>query len=176
MKLLFDFLPILLFFAAYKVQGIYAATAVAIAASAAQIAWVLLRRRRVEPVQWVGLAVIAVFGGATLLLRDPTFIKWKPTVLYWLFSSVLFVSATFFDRNLIAALMRAQITLPPAVWRNLNLGWVGFFAALGGANLFVAYRFPESTWVNFKAFGTTALLLVFALAQGLVLQRYAEEK
>jgi intracellular septation protein len=89
---------------------------------------------------------------------------------------VLFVSATFFDRNLIAALMRAQITLPPAVWRNLNLGWVGFFAALGGANLFVAFRFPESTWVNFKAFGTTALLLVFALAQGLVLQRYADEE
>jgi intracellular septation protein len=175
MKLFFEFFPFVLFFAAYKFKGIYFATATAIAAIAAQIAWSLLRRRNPPATQWASLAIIAVFGGATLVLRDPTFIKWKPTVLYWLFAVVLFVSATFFDRNLIAAMMRGQLTLPAAVWRNLNLGWASFFGALGGLNLFVAYRFSEGTWVNFKVFGTTGLLLAFALVQGLVLSRYAEE-
>lgn len=176
MKILFDFLPLVLFFAAYRLGGIYAATGVAMAASAAQIAWNLALRRRVEPVQWVGLAVIAVFGGATLLLHNPTFIKWKPTVLYWCFAAALLGSAKVFKRNLLEAMMKSQLTLPPAVWRNLNLAWALFFVALGIANLYVAFRFAEATWVNFKAFGTTGLLLAFALGQGVFLARHMEEK
>ncbi|MBI5015245.1 MAG: septation protein A [Deltaproteobacteria bacterium] len=176
MKFFFDLLPVLLFFVVYKVGGIYAATAAAIAASGAQLGWALLRRRRADPMQWVTLAIIGVFGGATLVLRDPTFIKWKPTVLYWLFAVVLFTSATVFKRNLLEAMMKGQIGLPAGVWRTLNLAWATFFAALGAANLYVAFHYAESTWVNFKAFGTTGLLLAFALAQGLFLARHVEEK
>jgi intracellular septation protein len=176
MKFFFDLLPVLLFFAVYKVGGIYAATGAAIAAACSQIGWALVRHRRAEPMQWVSLGVIVVFGGATLVLRDTTFIKWKPTVLYWLFAVVLVTSATVFKRNLLEAMMKNQIGLPPAVWRNLNLAWATFFAALGAANLYVAFHYRESTWVNFKAFGTTGLLLAFALAQGVFLARHVEEK
>ncbi|NTU59882.1 MAG: septation protein A [Deltaproteobacteria bacterium] len=176
MKLLFDLFPIALFFGAYKLKGIFVATGVAIAASVALILWSFLRKRRVETMQWVSLAVIAVFGGATLVLHDETYIKWKPTVLYWLFAAVLLGSATFFKKNLIAAMMSSQLTLPEPVWQKLNLSWAGFFAVLGGLNLYVAMHYPTNTWVNFKLFGTTGLMLVFALLQGLAVARYAEEK
>lgn len=176
MKLLFDLFPIAIFFGAYKLRGIFFATAVAIVASAGQLVWTYVRRGKIEPMQWVSLAVIVVFGGATLLLKDETYIKWKPTVLYWLFAAVLTGSATLFKKNLIAAMMSSQLTLPDPVWRNLNLSWAGFFALLGGANLYVATHYPTSVWVNFKLFGTTGLMLVFALIQGLALSRYAEEK
>lgn len=176
MKLLFDLFPIALFFFAYKLQGIFAATAVAIAATVVQIGWSWLRRRKVEPMLWISLAVIAVFGGATLFLKDETYIKWKPTVLYWLLSSVLLLSASLFKKNLIAAMMQGQLALPAAAWRNLNLSWVGFFALLGAANLYVAKHFSTDAWVNFKLFGTTGLLLGFVLVQALFLSRHVQEE
>lgn len=176
MKFLFDLFPIILFFVAYKAYGIYAATAVAIAATFAQIGWVWLRHRKVDTMLWVSLALITVFGGATLILHDPLFIKWKPTVLYWLFAIVLLAADVLFGRNLIAAMMKGQINLPEAVWRKLNLGWAGFFALMGGLNLFVAYHFSEAAWVNFKLFGFLALMVVFVLIQGLLLAKYVEER
>ena len=117
-----------------------------------------------------------VSHGATLLLHDETFIKWKPTVLYWLFGAVLAGSALLFRKNLIRSLLAAQVRLPDPVWARLNWSWVGFFAFMGAANLFVAYNFSESAWVNFKLFGGLGLMLVFVLAQGVVLSRYAEDK
>ncbi len=176
MKFFFDLFPIILFFVAYKAYGIYAATAVAIAATFAQIGWVWLRHRKVDTMLWVSLALITVFGGATLILHDPLFIKWKPTVLYWLFAIVLLAADVLFGRNLIAAMMKGQINLPETVWRRLNFGWAGFFALMGGLNLFVAYHFSEAAWVNFKLFGFLALMVVFVLIQGLMLAKYVEER
>jgi len=175
MKLLFDLFPVILFFAAYKLADIYIATAVAIAATAAQIGWVWLRQRKIDNMLWVSLALIVVFGGATLLLRDETFIKWKPTVLYWLFASVLLVARQFFDRNLIRTMMAQQIRLPEPLWEHLNIAWIVFFALMGVLNLFVAFNFDTDVWVNFKLFGTMGLMLLFILAQGAVLARHAEE-
>jgi intracellular septation protein len=174
MKLLFDLFPVILFFAAYKAFGIYVATGVAIAATFAQIAWLKLRGKPVDRMLWISLAIIVVMGGATLLLHDPTFIKWKPTVLYWAFALVLLGSAVVFKKNLIRAMMQQQIALPDAVWARLNLSWVVFFALMGGANLYVAYRFSENTWVNFKLFGGMGLMLVFVIAQGLFLARHMD--
>ena len=114
MKLLIDFFPIILFFAAFKVWGIYTATAVAIAATVVQIAYLRLRHGKVEPMQWVSLGVIVVFGGATLLAHNETFIKWKPTVLYWLMGGALVIGQLLFRKNLIRSLMQAQIELPDA--------------------------------------------------------------
>jgi len=175
MKFLFDLFPVILFFAAFQVWGIYVATAVAIAATFAQIGWLALRKQRIDAMLWASLAIIVVFGGLTLLLRDKTFIQWKPTVLYWLFAAVL-SGAALGGRNLIKAMMSKQISLPERVWAKLNWSWVGFFAFMGAANLFVAYNFSESAWVNFKLFGGLGLMLVFVLAQGVVLSRYAEGK
>ncbi|MCM5569224.1 septation protein A [Burkholderiaceae bacterium FT117] len=176
MKLLFDLFPILLFFVAYKLVDIYAATAVAIAASFAQIGWLKLRSRPVEPMQWAGLAIIAVFGGLTLLWQDETFIKWKPTVLYGLFAAVLGGGRLFFGRDLIKAAMGSQLVLPDPVWRKLNLAWMLFFAVMAVLNLAVAYGFSTDTWVSFKLFGTLGLTLAFVVAQAFYVSRFIEEE
>jgi intracellular septation protein len=176
MKFLFDIFPVLLFFVAFKIWGIYVATAVAIVATLGQVAWCWLRHRKVDNMLWVSLAIIVVFGGATLWLHDETFIKWKPTVLYWLFGAVLLVSDLVFRKNLIRAMMGKQLTLPDPVWRKLNLSWVLFFVVMGAANLYVAFRYSTDFWVNFKLFGGIGLMLAFVVAQGVMLSRYIEEE
>jgi len=175
MKFLFDLFPVILFFVAFQFWGIFVATAVAIAASIGQIGWLALRGRRIDKLLWVSLAIIVVFGGLTLLLRDKTFIQWKPTVLYWLFAAVL-ASASLTGRNLIRTMMSEQVQLPKRVWERLNWSWVGFFVLMGFANLYVAYNFSESAWVNFKLFGGMGLMLAFVLAQAAFLSKYVEDK
>ncbi|NIP72212.1 MAG: septation protein A [Gammaproteobacteria bacterium] len=171
-KLLFDFFPILLFFAAYKLEGIYVATAVAIGASALQVGLHWARHRRVERMHLVALGVIVVFGGATLWLQEEIYIKWKPTVVYWLFAAV-FLGSQFVGRQpIVQRVMGTQLDLPRAVWRRLNLGWAGFFVAVGVINLYVVYNFDTATWVDFKLFGLLGLTLGFVLAQALYLSRY----
>ena len=176
MKFLFDLFPIFLFFLAFKVWDIYVATGVAIAATIVQIGYLKLRRRKVDTMMWVSLAIIVVFGGATIALHDETFIKWKPTVLYWLFGSALIAGQLLFRKNLIRSMMGEQIVLPEHVWRKLNWSWTGFFALMGVANLYVAFNFSTDTWVNFKLFGGMGLMLVFVLLQALFLSRYLEER
>ena len=175
MKFLFDLFPVILFFIAFKVADIYTATAVAIGATFLQVGWLKLRGRRVEPMLWASLAIIAVFGGATLLLQDETFIKWKPTVLYWLFGAVLAGSALA-RRNLIRSVLSQEMQLPDAIWTRLNLAWIAFFVFMGAANLYVAFNYPTDSWVNFKLFGGMGLMLLFVVGQALVLARYVEEK
>ncbi len=199
MKFLFDLLPVILFFGVYKIAGanedaafgfasqllgtgiapsqapILLATAVAILATFGQIAGVWARHRKVDTMLWVSLAIIVVFGGATLLFHNPTFIKWKPTALYWLFGGVLLGSVLVFRRNLIRRMLEAQIQLPDAVWDRLNLAWASFFLLMGVLNLYVAYNFSEEAWVNFKLFGGMGLMFAFVLAQGFFLSKYLEE-
>jgi intracellular septation protein len=172
MKFLADLFPVILFFIAYKLAGIYAATVVAIIASLVQVGWNHWRHGKVETMHWVTLGLILFFGGLTLLLHDPVFIKWKPTVVNWLFAAAFLGSALFMERGLLQRMMDHAVTLPDAVWKRLNLAWVGFFLFIGAANLYVAYHFPEETWVNFKLFGMMGLTLVFLVAQGFYLSRY----
>ena len=176
MKFLLDFFPIALFFLAFKLFDIYTATAVAIAATLGQIAWLRFKTGRVEPMQWLSLGVIVVFGGATLLAHDETFIKWKPTVLYWLFAVILTAGSVGFRKNLIRAMMEKQMSLPEPVWSKLLWNWTGFFALMGMINLFVAYNFSTDAWVNFKLFGSMGLMLVFVFIQALMLARHIQEK
>ena len=174
MKILYDFFPILLFFVAYKLYGIYAATATAIVATIAQVALFWLRHRRFEKMHLITLAIIVVFGGATLILQDEVFIKWKPTVLYGAFCATLLVGKLAFRRDLIAYLLK-DIVLPPAVWTRVTWAWAGFFAAMALLNWYVAFHFSTETWVNFKVWGGIGLFLLFALVQGLMLARYVSE-
>ncbi|MDO8312760.1 MAG: septation protein A [Sideroxyarcus sp.] len=176
MKLLFDLFPVILFFIAFKAFDIYVATTVAIAATVVQIAWTKWRHGKVDVMLWVSFAIIGVFGGATLLLHDETFIKWKPTVLYWLFSVILLLSNWLFNKNLMRALLHEKIALPVHIWNRLNLGWSLFFAVLGFINLYVAFTYSTDTWVNFKLFGFTGLMVVFILAQSAWLAKYVDEK
>ena len=176
MKLLFDLFPVIVFFVAFKLADIYVATAAAIAATFLQVGWLKLRRKPIDTMLWASLGLIVVFGGATLLLQDETFIKWKPTVLYWLFAVVLAGSALFFRRNLIRTMFAAQVDLPDPVWTKLNWSWVGFFAFMGAANLYVALSFSTDLWVNFKLFGGTGLMLLFVIGQAVFLSRYLEDE
>ena len=199
MKLLFDLFPIILFFAAYQLgvanpesaqsvldavgvhlfagakPGVFLATLVAILATVLQVAWVWMRHRKVEAMLWLSFVLIVVFGGATLFLQDENFIKWKPTVLYWMFALALGLAPVLFERNLIRMLMEKQVSLPDAVWERLNLGWTAFFVFLGLANLYVAFRYSTDTWVNFKLFGTMGLMLVFIIGQSFYLTRHVKE-
>lgn len=175
MKFLFDLFPVILFFVVFKILGIYAATATAIIATLLQIAWVKYRHGKVDGMLIASGVIIVVFGGATLLLHNELFIKWKPTVLYWLFALVLFAAEIFWNKNLIRAVMDKQLALPDPVWRKLNHAWAAFFAILGLLNLYVAFNFATETWVNFKLFGTMGLMLVFVVLQSLFLGKYMKE-
>lgn len=200
-KLLFDLFPVIVFFIAYKMgdanaeatrafmaeiglpqpagvdekPGIYLATLVAIVASFGQIGWVKLRGHKVETMLWVTLGIIVLFGGATLWLHDESFIKWKPTVLYWIFAAII-LGAALFGRNVIRSLMGAKLELPDAAWSRLNASWGGFFAFMGLANLVVALNFSTDAWVNFKLFGSLGLMLAFVIGQSMMLAKYMDKE
>ncbi|MFB9887511.1 septation protein A [Balneatrix alpica] len=173
MKLLLDFIPILIFFAVYKMTGdILLATAVLIPATLVQMLYSWKTQGKVETMQIVTLVLVILLGGATLVFQDKTFIQWKPTVVNWLFAAGFLIVPLFTKRPVIQQLMGAQLQLPSAVWQRLNLAWMLFFVAMGILNLVVAYQFSEEVWVNFKLFGMLGLTLVFILAQGFYLARH----
>jgi len=204
MKFLFDLFPVILFFGIFKwgesspdaaqavanqylsslVSGgavsagqapILLATAIAILATFGQIGYLLARRKKIDPMLWISLAIIGVFGGATIYLNNDLFIKWKPTVLYWCFGVVLIVSQIVLKKNLIRAMMGKQITLPDPVWHRLNLAWVAFFTSMGLINLYVAFNYETGIWVNFKLFGFTGLMFAFIIGQSLMLSKYLKD-
>jgi len=207
MKFLFDLFPVILFFASFKVSEaspqaaadllgpllgaiglaasitakqapILVATLVVMLATAMQIGWVRLRHGKVDKMLWVSLVLVVFFGGMTLVFQDETFIKWKPTVLYWIFAGTLLFSAAVLKKNLIRSMLEAQMQLPERLWKALNLAWIGFFALMGVLNLLIAFAFnlPTDIWVNFKLFGGMGLMILFIVAQSIILAKYIEEK
>lgn len=176
MKFLFDLFPIVLFFAAYKYADIYVATGVAIVASIVQVGYAWFRHRRVETMQWITLALIVVFGGATLLLKDEMFIKWKPTVLNWMFAAAFLGSQYIGKKSFSQRMLSEAVTLPAHVWSRVNWSWVTFFTLMGFANLYVVYNYDTDTWVDFKLFGMMGLTLLFVLAQAVFLGRYMKSE
>jgi intracellular septation protein len=172
MKVAFDLLPALLFFATYASLGIYPATAVLIVALFALVGFYWWREHRIHKAHLLTAAVAAVFGGLTLYLRDPTFIKLKPTIVYGLIATILLASHFVGRRVLLERVGQEFVKLPEVVWRRVNFAWVLFFAFCGSLNLYVAHRFAEKTWVIFNVFGLTALTFVFILLHALVLSRY----
>lgn len=201
MKLLFDFLPIFLFFGTFKyaegrkewaarfasdhlgfmVSGgvvgtgeapVLLATLVVIAATLAQVAFLLARGKKIDMMLWVSLGLVTVLGGATIWFHNETFIKWKPSVLYWVMGLAFWISQVLFGRNLLQTLIGAQLELPARVWQRLSFAWIAFFAFMGLANLYIAYSFSTDAWVNFKLFGGLGLMLVFTVAQGVYISRH----
>ena len=180
MKFLFDFFPVLAFFIAYylpddRAQAIYIATATAIIASVIQIGIYWLQNKRVEKMHIITLVLILVLGGATLLLKDERFIKWKPTAVYWVFALVMVSSQYLAGKNIIRGMLGTQIELPENIWGPLNMSWAGFFFVVGIINLVVAFSFSTEIWVNFKMFGMLGLFFLFAVCQSLFLAKYLPE-
>lgn len=172
MKLFYDLLPILLFFVAYKMYGIYAATATAIVAVGLQVVTTLARKQKPDLMQWITLGMVAVLGGSTLFFQNEMFIKWKPTAVYWVLALAFTVSQWLGEKNLVQKMLDKSLTLPNKAWATLNASWVCFFLIMGFLNLFVVYYFDTDTWVNFKLFGTLVLTLLFVLVQGLLVSKY----
>jgi intracellular septation protein len=206
MKLLFDYLPIILFFAVYKYAGAHAdwaagfasrhfgdyvaggavgatqapvllATLVVILATLAQVAYLKARGRKVDLMLWVSLCLVVVLGGATIYFQNETFIKWKPSGVYWMMGLALWLTPLISGKNVLKALFgrQLQLQLPERIWHRLNFAWIAFFALMGIVNLWVAYSFSTDAWVDFKLFGTLGLTLLFTLAQGVFLMRHLEE-
>lgn len=176
MKPLFDFFPILLFFICYKLFGIYNATALAMAASMAQVIFFRIKYQRYERMHLISLALILVLGGATLFFHDPWFIKWKPTGIYWLTAIVLLFSRIFGAKTLTQKMMESNINLPTKIWYRLNYAWAGFFLLMGSLNLYVACYYTTDAWVNFKLFGGVGLTLLFVVLQAFYLSQHLIEK
>ncbi len=175
MKFLADFFPILLFFIAYQMYDIYVATAVAIAASFLQVGFEWIRHRKVERMHLITLGLLVVFGGLTLILRDPLFIKWKPTVVNWLFGAAFLGSQLFGSKTMVERMMKHAIDLPKRIWIRLNLAWGLFFVGSGILNLYVAFNFAEETWVNFKLFGMLGLTVIFVILQAFYMARHVQD-
>jgi intracellular septation protein len=203
MKLLLDFLPLVFFFLTYKIAGAHAdaaaafathwmgawvqggvvgpkeapvllATIVVIAATLLQVAWMKLNRRKIDLMLWMSLAMIVVLGGLTVWYHNETFIKWKPSVAFWLMGLMFWGSQTFFHKNLLRQTLGAELELSDKVWQRLNFAWVAYFALMGLVNLWVVYAFSTDAWANFHTFGTTALSFVFIIGQGFYLSRHME--
>ena len=194
MKFLFDLFPVIVFFAAYKFAGggdkgggctvtpdtpitqdpILLATGLAILATLLQVSWLLVRRKKVDGMLWVSLVIVTLFGGATLVFRDPTFIQWKPTILYWAFSLVFLASPFFLGKTLIQTMLQDKISLPEKIWGRLNASWILFFLFMGAVNLAAVHNLSCNAWVNFKFYGFTALMLAFVFAQSVMLAKHVE--
>ena len=165
MKFLFEFFPLLLFFAAYKIFDIYVATGVAIAATVLQVAYLKLAGKKVQTMMWVGLGIIVVAGGSTIFFKNEMFIQWKPTVLFTAMAMAIAISQFIFKKNPIGAIFNNQIQAPDAIWRKLSLAWIAFLLFISVLNLYFVYYQSFDVWLYFKTFGDMALLMIFIVAQ-----------
>jgi len=175
MKQLIEFFPIILFFIVYKFYDIYVATAAVMVATLIQVAYNWLRYRKVESMQWITLVLVAVMGGLTLYLQDEQFIKWKLSIIEWLFGAAFLSSQFIGKKTIVERMMSANLTLPKAVWKRLNLIWGCFFTSVGFINLYVMYNFSTDHWVYFKTFGVPGLMAIFIVLQMVYLYKYVPE-
>lgn len=173
MKLLVDFLPIVIFFVVYKMTNdLILATAILIPATMLQMGYTWLTTKKIEKMQLVTLIMVVVLGGLTVALQDGQFIKWKPTIVNWLFGLAFLGSQFIGKKPVVQRLMEKGRQLPSRIWRQLNFAWFVFFAVMGSLNLYVAFNYSEATWVDFKLFGMLGLTFVFILAQGIYMSRF----
>ena len=173
MKLLVDFLPIVIFFVVYKMTNdLILATAILIPATMLQMGYTWLTTKKIEKMQLVTLIMVVVLGGLTVALQDGQFIKWKPTIVNRLFGLAFLGSQFIGKKPVVQRLMEKGIQLPSRIWRQLNFAWFVFFAVMGSLNLYVAFNYSEATWVDFKLFGMLGLTFVFILAQGIYMSRF----
>lgn len=179
MQLFYEILPVFLFFMAFKFYGIYVATVVGIIATALQVIIYRLWRKQWDKKQLITLGVFVFFGGMTLYFHNPIFVKWKPTIIFWVFALALLGGQIFTKKPLMQRLMQNALQdkghIPGVVWKRVNLMWIIFFIALGALNLYFAYYFSDDIWVNFKFYGITGALFVFSIIQAFYLARYLNE-
>lgn len=167
MQLLLDYVPIVIFIAAYFYEDIYFATGVLMAVMPVVLLLQWLLTRKLNKIYLASTALVLVLGSATLFYRDATFLYWKPTVLNWAIAVVFLGSQWVGDKTIAERMLGSAAELTRAQWIRLNLLWVGFFIVVGAVNLYVAYNFSEEFWVKFKLFGMLGLTVVFVIIQSI---------
>jgi len=172
MKQFFEFIPLIIFFAVYKMVDIYAATGSLMVTTGLMLAYSYFKNGKAEKMHIITFLMVLVFGSLTLVLHDDVFIKWKVTVVYALFGVSLLVSQFFFKKPIIKQMLGKELSLPDNVWNKLNVAWALFFAALGMLNLYVAFNMEQEVWVNFKVFGLLGATLAFTVLSGVYLYKY----
>jgi intracellular septation protein len=205
MKLLLDFLPLILFFGTYKyaqahkdwaasfatdqlgfmVAGgavgseeapVLLATVVVIVATLVQVAYLKATRRKVDLMLWVSLVLVVVMGGATIWFHDAMFIKWKPSIMFWFMGIAFWISQTVFHKNLPRLMMGEHVELPDTVWHRLNFIWIAFVALMGLLNVWFAYGFSTDAWASFHTWGSFILMGVFVVGQTLYISPYLKDE
>lgn len=174
-QFLIDLVPVLLFFIVFKLYGIYVATAVGIISTAVQVVVTFIWKKRFDRQQLLTLVVFVIFGGMTLYFHNPLFVKWKPTVVFWIMGLAFFLSRYIGEKTIVQRMLEKGldgVTLSKHIWQKLNGLWVSFFLSVGGVNILVAYHFSTDAWVNFKLYGISSLLLLFCIFQAIFLSRY----
>jgi len=172
MKQLLDFIPLIIFFAIYKMVDIYAATGSLIITTGLVLAYTYFKQGKAEKMQIITFLMVLVFGSLTLILHDDAFIKWKVTFIYALFAVALLASQYVFKKSIIKQMLGKELTLPETVWNRLNLAWAAFFIILSILNVYVAFYLPQEIWVNFKVFGLLGATLVFTLLSGVYIYKF----
>ncbi len=172
MKQFFEFIPLVIFFAIYKMVDIYAATASLMVTTGLMLAYNYFKNGKAEKMHIITFLMVLVFGSLTLILHDDVFIKWKVTVVYALFALALLVSQFIFKKPIIKQMLGKELSLPDNIWNNLNAAWALFFAGLGILNIYVAFNLPQDVWVNFKVFGLLGVTLAFTVLSGIYLYKY----
>ncbi len=175
MKQLLEFIPIILFFITYKIYDIYTATAVIIVATIIQVGYTWFKFKKVEPMQWITLGLIIVMGGATIYLQNEQFIKWKLTIIEWLFGLAFLGSQFFGKKPFVERMMGANLELPANIWKRLNLMWAAFFISVGFINIYVMQNYNTDDWVTFKTFGVPGLMIIFIIFQMLLIYKHIPE-
>jgi intracellular septation protein len=180
MQFFYEFFPVFLFFLAFKIYGIYVATVVGIVTTFLQVIITRVLLHKWDKKQLITLGIFTVFGGMTLYFHDPIFVKWKPTIIFWLFAISILITHFFMKKPLMQGLMEKMLedkgSIPVSVWKKVNVMWAFFFFLLGGVNIFIAYSYSDNVWVNFKFYGVTLSLLLFSLFQAFYLSRYLTEE
>ena len=175
MQLFVDYLPILFFFVAYiATNDIFVAVMSIMIVAPIVLAGQWLMTRKINKMTAASTGLIVVLGGITLVLKNPVFFYWKPTVLYWAFGLACLVSQFIGEKPIVQRMLEAatkdsdtSFDLAPAAWRKLNFMWIGYFIVSGALNIYVAYSFSEPTWVKFKLFGLLGLTIVFIIIQSM---------
>ncbi|MDA9913929.1 septation protein A [Methylophilaceae bacterium] len=171
MKFFIDLLPVVIFFIVYKYTDIFYATFSAIIVSILLAISTYSIKKKIEKMVLFNTLLITILGGLTILLKDNTFIMWKPTAIYWLFALVLIVSQFLFKKNLMKQMLGKQVNLQDHAWNHISTNVIIFLIGIGILNLYVAFNFDENTWVNFKLFGITFLLFIFMIYLALYISK-----
>lgn len=175
-KFLIDFLPMVFFFAAYKLTDVYTATLVLMVCSILQVIYLKIRHGKVEPMMWISLGFILVFGSMTFEFKNPRFLQWKVSILNWLFALAFLSVRAWKKTSLIQLMSQNRVHLPTAVWKTLDGYWITYFSVIGALNLLIAYTCSMNTWVTFKVFGIIGCTILFVVIQGFYIHRKTREK